>query len=1227
MTHVLQPGQQVQGPGKKGDKTADTVVTKPLSPVTAVAPVLKPPDEQWSVIKRQRTAQTGQETAKQTAPTSYTSFKSAVAPLRKTAEAIAFAEFEDFENQDIKQGDEKRKQAIEEGTQQDTSEQHETGVGKAATIKQTTTVRTGAKRETGTLAAEGLAGARAAAKTMLVSSDEELAATLQFLAQAGVFGKAEMKYDVKKGQQALSLSTKASGGAGAQVTGGGAFRIDYLVPAIVAVFEVSAKAGAWGELESSVEYRFKDSFFAGLKSSISGFAGAMASAKSEMSLKPKSGLTLSGEATAMAGVKGEAKTTATIGIKNVGELELEGGVMGFAGAEAEAAFKAQIGLSGVSLSAKASAFAGAKATVSGSGTVKLRGREVIKAKAEASVTAGAGAEAEFEFTFSHGKVSFKAKAGLTLGVGADVGTELEIDFEALAEAILGLIADQWNKQENKIDQKGLDYLRTPLKDPEEIKAKQQAGYKAVIDGFDDYASEVLAAVKKNKLPGRQVLEPSRMQSIIQDAAGRLDRRYKETDQGIVQAAHDAFGELLKPGGFVVDALVVRACGSVSPKEAKGASDRFDTLEKVKKARDGLKRDLIAYGNASRAAKGEEGISKPKVQKIITSHFKEMQEAFPGAEVKTGIALAVGETLGGFLGRADDGSVSFAVDEKGVITTFGKDETELKKLAKGEKETFAKNVSEQKANAAYAALAAELKQYKAGVLASEKADFSGVEVAKIIGKHTPKIPAERPKDEVKQKLQQIVMAVFDPFVMGVFFTDTLAVEKLSHNVGKLRDEQRKQAKQKRDTAHSGELDKFATAIAGKRQSLLKSGGTPADFIKQIESFTAKSAKACATNLAKIETEKDLTKFNTEIEAVLNKELDPLCVISLAGGAPKVTVVSADAVFKEERQKLKMTIKGGENADNERRALVAKALRGEFSTYGNELRAALQQQVDAKTGAKQPKAPPAGVDKAKLQGIITARTKAIEVDIKGKVGDDAVVDAAATAFGLEGYEGARGPFLLKKFSVENLQIKQFEAAKLSELASSRKQEHEDFAAEKQVIDKVRTEVQKYLKGLKPGAAIDKDYIQAIIERVAIPGLRTDTKEAFDRADLVIAQAVLMGAGGRIEKFKTELGFIKEFQAIGEQSKAAQEDALKRLKRELSEYAAICATTGYEPYKPTVQSSIDTYVKALAALKVPVDDVAVAQLVKEALGLTGTIELKMGKIFKWQLAKPVKPKAVKQ
>lgn len=1085
-------------------------------------------------------------------------------------------------------------------------------------------VQRGTTKLTSTLTAEGLAGARAAAKTLLVADEDMLAAAVSAMAQAGAFGSAGASFDAKKGRAAISTAVKASGGIGAQVQGSAEAMADLnrLIPSLVAVFSFSAKVGVWGELSGTISGKYR-ALLATLNSSISGFAGAAVEAKGAAFANWLEGIGLAGQVGSKAGAEGKAATKLTIGLKDIGELEIEAGVMAFAGAEVKAKGKVAVSVTGVAVEGRAAAFAGARVSSYAKVGSSLRGREWIKVSGKVGVAVGAGAEIGGRFEFIKGKLVIDGDLAAVLKGGGDVGAGLELDLVAFAAGLGGLVADEWNKEKFQIDQKGLDYTREEIKDPERSKKTQQSAYETVLPGFQDYAVQVLDKVRRDKITTSRVLEHEELKKRIQDVAPRLDLRWVETDRGIERAAQDAFGDLLvtKDGRaqFGVDGGVVRFVDSVSPEKAKELAEQHKTLTRVHKVNDALRKDLLKYATVKKGT-GEHGVKKDKVQAIIDKHWDKIVKAFPGPEAKYAVANAVRDTMGDYLGHRRGGEVRFRLGDDGKISEFGASEKALARHAKRQKEGFTDKVATDKINIAARVLTKGLTEYRAKLIADPKLAWDTAKVDGYLKDAKAKLPADAKTADAQSAFSAAILEAMDPIVTTAEVDDKLILSTFAMSLGKLEKERTAKASDAAGAARKAALAKFRKAVRGKRESLLKKRVAPDAFANEITEWSVsevvKTHRALAEAAGKSAEDVALDANASDIAATANAVLAPLLEVKVVWGAlaPVAGKLGDAAVFAEEQRKRAAKIKGGTDDDNARRALVADAVREDFTAYGEKLRSAVEAEAAGKTkliGSR-----PTAVERTKLQKIIDTRTAKIAEDVRTTVGDAAVEDAVSRTFGIEGRD-PKGAALLKKFSVKELKIgDDFAAVPLSEIAHATIRERGAIAQEQRVRTRLAADVKELLDtATKRRKALQATELQALVDKVAKPVLPHQSDDDLARLDMVVTTALGPVAGAL---FRVDKGVIAPATGPNLHRSEQAVEALATLRRELEQYSAERSQAQKPRRKAAVQSCLDAYrnnVDASVTFDAAHDEL-LAKVVLSALGGKGEVKVEAGEIVKLKL-----------
>jgi hypothetical protein len=1009
---------------------------------------------------------------------------------------------------------------------------HEVGTGAKGSASASMETRKGATRQSASAEAKGLAGARAAAQTLAVADQRELTAAVTALAQAGAFGDAGAKYDVKRGRAALEAHTKASGGVGVQARGRAVAHVDLnpLLPTLVLFCEGAAQAGIWGDVEAGLRASY-GKVIAEAKIKASGFAGVAVDAKAAVFGNAIEGIGASVQASGKAGAEGKVVATQTIAIEGLGELEFEQGILAFAGAQARAKAKASISLTGVTLTAKASAFAGVKTSAWASVAGKLRGREVVKVGGTIGVSVGAGAEIGGSFSFQHGKLVIAGDLAAALKVGGNIGGTFELDVAALATSILELVADQFNKSELKINKASPDYQREDVADEKSAEALEKAAYKAVIDLFDDYAVEVMDKIHHDKLTGPQSLDPARIQKIIQKAAveGQLRSTYKETDRGIIAAASDAFGVISDGGGdkskavqglllypIDVQALVVRSMQSAPPKQAKEQATKYAEAAAARKARGALEKDLKEYGT-KKTRETASSMHQYGVQKIADKHWKELEKAFPNGQAASEAADAVVTTLGSFLG---DPPVEVAFSPIGLITKFPSFDTRYEASRETRQQT-AQNAEEKKVLAVHEVLKSGLAGYKTQLIASTSKEPKDDQVNKLISKACSDIKSELNgphKDGIRQGVQDLVRQELASLTTSVTFGGGITTTAIAWDAKALQDARDGKAADAAAAKRQAALNNLHAAVkATVRKKAKKGKGTGVEAIDTKWNVIAKlrtELPKAVTIVTGIDGKPKADKaLDTELTDLINEALGGLFTLTVVDGAVPIAGISSmadNAVFAEQHRTEHASLKGGEEQDNARRRIVADALRKPFVSYSTQVRKAVSDKARGGTVKI------TGVEKARLQAIIDKGLKSSLADVANAVGDDALVDTAATHFGITGNDrSGPGPVLLKKFRSQGLKIAEFEAVPVAEAAQGKSA----VLAERKAVSTLEKEIRDMAD--RVNGKIGPGQLNRAIAASGVAAIDSIN------VDSVIVQAVSLVWPGTIKQLDVDQGTVKAFE----------------------------------------------------------------------------------------------------
>lgn len=467
-------------------------------------------------------------------------------------------------------------------------------LGYKGTSERSSDVFDGTTHRTSSAEHEGLLGVEVASKVIASSSDEEIKAAVESMARAGAFGESSRKAAIQRGRARASAQGSASGMVGGQAKG----KFDLTVKpdlyqALALAIELEAKAGAEVNLSGEVRAGYgpvevilgsKFDAFAGAMSTFkasldvgithfhaaleaSGFLGVRGSASTELTgkLGPLEAITslqaaasagaqyavegelnlnlthvtASGGAKVSAGVEGSV--TAKQAVKAAGfELENSATAEAKAGAEAEASGKFQADITGVEAEGKFKAFAGVQAALKGAAKFGYRGVPVFQATGRIGVSAGAGISGEGAFVFRRGKVRFSGDVVAAIGVGEAAGLDVEMDFWEMSRAVYLVARDAHKKRmASLLSTPDGPVRQIPLPDPvAQVRTRKQ--------GYEAYIKDFMAYDRKKARQGLSGIKQERVQEIINKrrAANKELLQFREFDQGIEQAAKDAFGSKL-----------------------------------------------------------------------------------------------------------------------------------------------------------------------------------------------------------------------------------------------------------------------------------------------------------------------------------------------------------------------------------------------------------------------------------------------------------------------------------------------------------------------------------------------------------------------------------------------------------------------------------------------------------------------------------------------------------
>lgn len=507
----------------------------------------------------------------------------------------------------------------------------------------------------GSTETSGMAGAEASLALIRTANEEELSLAFEMAARAGAFGKAKAEGSIERGQLRAGGEVEVSGGVG--VSGGmsGSVTVDKSgkIPKLAAALEAFAKAG--------VEFNFGASGFVGAGPlevigaiEAAGFAGARAHAKGSMNLSWK-GLEAEGEVEAFAGV--EASTEGSVTLK-LSDAEVAAGFKaeGMAGAKAGASGSVKISLTGVEVSGSAESFAGVSAEAGGEVSFSFQGKTIFAASGKVIVDAGIGGKVEGTFSFVNGKLSISFGAKAVFGIGAGGEFAVEIDFLTLGKAIYTKVNDAINQATVEIGDSAGEIDRQPVVDKLVAVGLRKRGYEAYIADFRAYAAKKMSE-------GQNGIKKERVQEILDNRRGQvgMDLVYAETDEGIMAAAKEAFGPLLKSisiRGGRIDSMIpapFTAIGGIRAENAKNTS------------LSAFKAELATSVTKSRSG-GSHLPDAAVIGKVVSKHWPKVSAATSPDQADADMASAVEDAFEGLIsGFTITAGVpgSFKFDARGV----------------------------------------------------------------------------------------------------------------------------------------------------------------------------------------------------------------------------------------------------------------------------------------------------------------------------------------------------------------------------------------------------------------------------------------------------------------------------------------------------------------------------------------------------------------------------------
>ncbi|MDP3891831.1 hypothetical protein, partial [Nocardioides sp.] len=650
---------------------------------------------------------------------------------------------------------------------------------------------------------------------------------------------------LQRGVLSLKESSSIEGNVGVEAKLAAEAKVDRsgVIPALLATLEAGIKAGVWVDGQFDAEARVGPLALAEL-AKINAMAGVEAQFSSKAFANLRDGVGAEFEASGFAGAKVHGEATAEIAL-GPAALQIKGEVDAMAGAEGKVEGALSVSLTGVHAKFAAEAFAGAKASASGSASLKIRGKRIAYAKGTVEVYAGVGGKVKGEFEVKNGKIKFDFGAAAILGWGTGAEAEGEIDAGVLAGIVVAEISEMAaSKDQKAVQSASPDYVREKLDDQAQAQKKEEAGYDALYDDFLAYAN-------KKAVKGERGIKREKVQAIIDRITPhiRAELAYVETDQGIERAAMDAFRGQVKH--INLQRGQIRAFQAVTPAEVTSFKERMQQEEKWRKARDGLAKDLDAYAQ-KKTTKGENGVKQQGVQQIISSHWKQLQSTFPGAEADEVVMFAAQAMKDQYLTK-------FTV-KGGRIVEFeapGVYAADAKKQAADTKAGAA-------LNAALAQLDTGLATYRRTLLAKPTASFEQKQLEKVLRSSLSKVKAQLGDDAVNEQIAGRIRSGLAGIVDTVRLKNG-AITVLGVKAGGL---QAARAQQKTDEATKAQAvaaAEFGRRLAAYKEQKVGTGehGMKADRAQKLLD------EACA----KVADWKTTPEAATELEAAAKEALGP------------------------------------------------------------------------------------------------------------------------------------------------------------------------------------------------------------------------------------------------------------------------------------------------------------------------------------------------------------------
>lgn len=991
---------------------------------------------------------------------------------------------------------------IVNGVDKTTTKEASTGV-LSETEHESMVVGSGGGVTTSRTETETLAGAQAKLEALARVSDEELKVAVEMLARAGAFGKGSAEGSARYGRAQVRGKVEGEGGAGVQAELKAEASIDRSkrIPQLAAAVEAGIKAGIWGSGSAQAVAKLGPLAFM-VAAKIEAWAGAQADFKAEVFANAAKGIGASIEAKAQAGAGVEGSASGSVDLGPLG-FDVSAEAAAFAGVQGKFEGGFRVSLTGVQAKFEASAFAGAKASVGGTAGIRIRGRKLVSVKGEIEVYAGVGGKAKGSFgiggdwskagkgsgTYNEselkssaygakdddvkapfeidkdGTLKFGGALGAALGIGAAVELEAEVDLSGIGEVIvLGITELGRTDDQKSLDRMGPDFKREDLPADHPMAKRMFAkGYEGVYASFQAYA-------QSKALNGNNGVKRDKVQTIL-DEINPLMRPYftfKETDKGMTQAAKDAFRGQAKD--VEIEAGQIKTWVDESDTDVKDFKGRMKQEESWRKSRDKLRNSFAEYAS-KKESEGKNGVKRDKVQAIIDKHWTEISTTF-GADAQELVKYAAE------LARMDKyfEAGTFAVDAQGKLLTTAKiDATGSKNIKDEYKTSQAMRSMLGQLND----LESDLKSYVSQGL-SKKKPFDKPGVVTIVDKHAGKLKTDTPGLDaiLAHTIKSALGEAVDTVTVKQGHIDTLTL--ISSNITRMQgDTQTEAVKKKVISSVAAYLEKKT----GQGDNGVKKDG----INKRLKEHTAPISAALAGGAR-----------DAEIKAWVEEALTPVQgTVTVVNGQLTLepTVPGMAEAKKKRTENGKGILQGGSELDNVRRSMVMDKLRDPLTKA---------QQSHMRTVLANPSAK---LNQEALQAIIDKTMKSIAKDVRGAVGDQAVLQAITERFPM--VDAART-------TVVDLKLTLVEQPGWGQtLANDRKNGTGKGAAISAITQEIRNAGIKFRR---------PDTLQRVVDKHA---MRFKT----DERDEAIKQAIEAGFdAGAIETLVVTDGKVKKFKLKG-------------------------------------------------------------------------------------------------